>query len=86
MADTVKKGIVTQVIGDRGVVRAFGMGASLTPPLKVQKITVEIPAFTAHGESHGAIAVTVPHPRLAVGDTVAFCLFDDGTGLIIDKV
>ena len=25
------------------------------------------------------------HPVLAVGDVVAFALFEDGTGLIIDK-
>jgi hypothetical protein len=27
-----------------------------------------------------------PHPTIAVGDSVAFVLFEDGTGFIIDKV
>lgn len=71
MAD-IKKGIVTQVAGDKAIVRPYGSGAALTPALPVQKINMG-----------GTVYL---HPVLIVGDSVAFALFDDGTGIIIDKL
>ncbi len=83
----IRNGVVTQILagGAQAVIRPFGLGQSVTPPLPVQNITVKIPAYTAHGEQHPAQTIQVLHPALAVGDRVAFVLYEDGTGLIIDK-
>ena len=77
----IKHGIVTQVMagGAQAVIRPYGQGSTVTPPLPVQTLKIRIPAFEAHGE------IVQFHPVLAVGDVVAFALFEDGTGLIIDK-
>lgn len=77
MAD-MRKGIVTQVTngGATAIIRPYGVGASLTPPLPVQQIKITRPDQNW----------TELHPRLSVGDSVAFVLFEDGTGLIIDKI
>lgn len=85
MAD-MQKGVVTQVTVGGAIIRPYGAGASLTPDLPVQKIKITVPAFTAHGENHPAISFEQSHPALSVGDAVAFVLYEDGTGLIIDKV
>lgn len=66
----VQKGTVTEVTSNTSaVVRPFGAGSALTPPLPVQRAL------------YSEIS-----PALAVGDSVAFALFEDGTGLIIDKI
>lgn len=89
----IKKGTVTQISdgGTKAVIRPFGGGSSLTPPLPVQKISINRPAFTAHqneynsGE-HSELTFDQDFPILAVGDSVAFVLFEDGTGVILCKV
>ena len=85
---SIEKGVVTQVMGGgaQAVLRPYGLGQSVTPPLPVQTLKIKIPAFEAHGEQHPEMEIEQIHPVLAVGDDVAFVLFDDGTGLIIDKV
>ena len=82
----VKKGVVTQVTASGAVIRPYGSGSSLTPELPVQKIKIMVPAFVAHGQNHPAVSFEQLYPALSVGDAVAFALFEDGTGLIIDKV
>ena len=89
----IQKGIVTQVVdgGEKAVIRPFGGGSSLTPPLPVQKVQITRPAFTAHANEyntgeHPELEFEQLHPVLSVGDSVAFVLFPDGTGLIFDKV
>ena len=88
----IRKGIVTRLHngGTSAVIRPFGGGETETPPLPVQRISVQVPEHTGSGDAGG---VTVPamtfialHPRVSVGDVVAFILFHDGTGLIIDKI
>lgn len=90
---SMQKGVVTQVVsgGEKAIVRPFGAGSALTPELPVQKITVKRPEFQAHANEyntgeHPEMTFQVLHPALAVGDAVAFVLFEDGTGLIIDKI
>jgi hypothetical protein len=77
MAD-VKKGIVTQVTEGGAIIRPYGSGSALTPVLPVQKIKIEKP--------EAGLSFEQLHPMLAVGDPVAFVLFEDGTGIIIDKM
>ena len=83
----IKNGVVTQVMagGAQAVIRPYGQGSTVTPPLPVQTLKIRIPAFEAHGEQHSEQEIAQLHPVLAVGDVVAFALFEDGTGLIIDK-
>mgnify|MGYP003207701872 CR=1 FL=1 len=83
----IKNGVVTQVMagGAQAVIRPYGQGSTVTPPLPVQTLKIRIPAFEAHGEQHSEQEIVQLHPVLAVGDVVAFALFEDGTGLIIDK-
>lgn len=89
----VSKGVVTQVLqyGAKAVMRPLGGGKSVTPALPVQKIIVTLPELVAHkneyntGE-HPEQILTIYHPILQVGDLVAFVLFEDGTGKIIDKI
>lgn len=85
---SIEKGVVTQVLGGgaQAIIRPYGLGQSVTPPLPVQTLNIKIPAFVAHEEQHPERLIVQFHPVLAVGDDVAFVLFDDGTGLIIDKV
>ena len=75
----IRKGIVTQVVKDgaAAVIRPYGAGTALMPQLPTQRIIV--PGQDA------ASSTTIYHPQLATGDPVAFVLFEDGTGLIIDK-
>ncbi len=89
----IQKGVVTQVTagGTRAIIRPYGAGAALTPPLPVQQIRITRQGFTAHANEyntgdHPALTWTESHPQLDVGDSVAFVLFEDGTGLIFDKV
>lgn len=82
----VLKGKITQVIGNSAVIRPFGLGTALTPPLPAQKIEVNIPAISGGTHTHPAQTVTVIHPALAVGCDVVFVLFEDGTGAIIAEV
>ena len=84
----IQKGIVTQVLagGESAIMRPYGVGETLTPELPVQHIKIVRPAFDAHGENHPELEWEQLHPELVVGDEVAFVLFEDGTGLIIDKV
>lgn len=84
----IQKGIVTEVKsgGEKGILRPLGYGDSVTPELPVQKIKITRPAFTAHGEEHPEQEWEQLHPDIKVGDAVVFTLFDDGTGLIIDKI
>lgn len=83
----IKHGVVTQVMagGAQAVIRPYGQDSTVTPPLPVQTLKIKIPAFTAHEEQHPEQEIVQFHPVLAVGDVVAFALFEDGTGLIIDK-
>lgn len=82
----IKHGVVTQVMagGAQAVIRPYGQGSTVTPPLPVQTLKIKIPAFTANRQ-HPEMNIVQFHPVLAVGDVVAFALFEDGTGLIIDK-
>ena len=68
----IKKGIVTQVVGEKAIIRPYGSGSALTPALPVQRINIGGAEYL--------------HPALIVGDSVAFALFEDGTGIIIDKM
>ncbi|NLH01187.1 MAG: hypothetical protein GX488_04675 [Clostridiales bacterium] len=79
----VLKGKITQVIGNAAVIRPFGFGAALTPPLPAQSIEVKFPSISGTDHTHPAQTVTVIHPTLAVGNDVVFALFEDGTGIII---
>lgn len=79
----VLKGKIIQVLGDTAVIRPFGLGAALTPPLPAQKIEVNIPAISGGNHTHPAQTVTATHPTLLVGADVVFVLFEDGTGVII---
>ena len=83
----IKNGVVTQVMagGAQAGIRPYGQGSTVTPALPVQTLKIRIPAFEAHGEQHSEQEIVQLHPVLAVGDVVAFALFEDGTGLIIDK-
>lgn len=74
----IKKGIVTQVVGDRAIIRPYGSGDALTPALPVQRIHINYP--------DAELSFVQLHPSLALGDSVAFALFEDGTGIIIDKL
>lgn len=89
----VQKGTVTEVKdgGKKGIIRPYGGGSSLTPELPVQAIKITRPAFTSHANAyntgqHPELEWTEYHPRISVGDSVVFVLFEDGTGLIIDKI
>lgn len=77
----LQKGTVTGVSADgsKGILRPLGGGDSVTPELPVQRIKIESPD-TETGTKEQL------HPDIDVGDIVAFVLFDDGTGLIIDKI
>lgn len=90
MAD-IRKGKVTKVLygGTHAVIRPFGWGETETPELPVQRVTVKIPAHTGQG-SEGSVSIPAQtvvalHPIVAINDIVAFVLYEDGTGLIIDK-
>lgn len=84
------KGKVTKVMSGKATVKPFGYGSTETPPLKLQQITIKIPEHTASGVNGSMTApaqtVTVNHPAVKVNDAVAFVLYEDGTGLIIDKI
>lgn len=80
----VLKGVITQVCeGGSAVIRPYGQGSALTPPLPAQKITVNIPPISGGDHTHGAVAVIVTHPALDVGKRVVFVLFDDGSGAVL---
>lgn len=84
----IQKGTVTGVTsgGAKGILKPLGSGDTVTPELPVQNIKITIPAHMAHGENHEEYKFEQLHPEIKVGDMVAFVLFEDGTGLIIDKV
>lgn len=84
----MQKGVVTEVQegGAKAVLRPYGLGQSVTPAIPVQELKITIPAFEAHGEQHPEMEITQLHPVLEVGDNVAFVLYEDGTGLVIDKI
>lgn len=71
----IKHGVVTQITDDfKFVVRPFG-GDAVTPPLQTQEIYVTL----------GGLETYVYNPWPAVGDTVAYVLFDDGWGVLLAK-
>lgn len=89
----ILKGTVTQVLdgGKKAILRPLGGGNSVTPELPVQSITITRPAFTSHQNEyntgqHPELEWVEYHPKLKVGDSAVFALFEDGTGLIIDKI
>ena len=79
----LQKGIITQVNGNTAIIRPFGMGTALTPPLPAQSIDIDIPSSMVGDHTYQAQTITVSHPKLTVGADVVFVLFEDGTGTIV---
>lgn len=71
-------GVVSSVeSGHRVKVRPLGIGDSdaVTPPLQLQKIVAK--------DAAGKTTAVFYHPEVAVGDTVCFAMFADGSGVIL---
>lgn len=77
----VQKGIITQFNGGMPVVRPYGSGDALTPPLIDGHRACGNTPQCAHIDFNGC-----PLPALKVGDEVAFAMFEDGTGVVLAKM
>lgn len=74
----VQKGVVTQFENGLPVVRPFGSGDALTPPLEDRRRACGSSALcTCNG------AICCPIGGLSVGDVVTFVVFEDGTGVVL---
>lgn len=74
----LRMGVVSSIeSGHRVKVRPLGIGDSdaVTPPLNLQKIVAK--------DTAGATTAVFYHPEVAVGDTVCFAMFADGSGVIL---
>lgn len=77
----VQKGVITQFSGGMPVVRPYGSGDALTPPLVDAHRAYGSAPQCAHIDFNGC-----PLPALKVGDAVAFAMFEDGTGVVLAKM
>lgn len=65
----MQKGVITQFVNGMPVVRPFGSGDALTPPLVNRAVDWSIPGWAV----------------LYAGNIVVFTMFEDGTGVILAK-
>lgn len=80
MAD-IQKGVITKFVGVMPVVRPYGYGEALSPPLvNAHRACGDNPTCQYNG------AKICPVQPLAVGDSVAFAMFEDGTGVVLAKM
>lgn len=77
----VQKGVITQFSDGMPVVRPYGSGDALTPPLVDAHRACGSAPQCAHIDFNGC-----PLPALKVGDAVAFAMFEDGTGVVLAKM
>ena len=77
----VQKGVITQFSGGMPVVRPYGSGDALTPPLVDCHRACGSAPQCAHSTWSGC-----PLPALKVGDVVVFVMFEDGTGAVLAKM
>ncbi|MEE0433916.1 MAG: hypothetical protein UDB11_00720 [Peptococcaceae bacterium] len=77
----VQKGVITHFTNGMPVVRPYGSGDALTPPLVDGHRACGNAPQCAHIDFNGC-----PLPALAVGDVVAFAMFEDGTGIVLAKM
>lgn len=77
----VQKGVITQFSGGMPVVRPYGSGDALTPPLVDCHRACGSAPQCAHSTWPGC-----PMPSLKVGDSVVFAMFEDGTGAVLGKM
>lgn len=84
MAD-IMKGTVVSFANGKPVARPFGSESAVSPPLDNQwrpcGDNVQCKCSCTEGSYDGC-----PLPSLAVGDVVAFVVFDDGTGVVLAKM
>lgn len=72
----IQQGEVVEITTDfKFIVRPFGSGGAVTPPLQTQEVYVTL----------GGLETYALHPDVVVGDTVAYALFDDGWGILLAK-
>ena len=77
----VQKGVITQFSSGMPVVRPYGSGDALTPPLADCHRACGSSPQCAHSTWSGC-----PMPALNVGDVVVFAMFEDGTGAVLGKM
>lgn len=78
----VLQGVISSIENDMQVkVRPLGIGDSdaVTPPLYLQKITIEIE------QGDQTLKATKIYPDVQVGDVVFYAIFPDCTGCILGK-
>ena len=66
----VQKGVITQFVSGMPVVRPYGSGDALTPPLANKAVDFSLMTLAS----------------LSVGNTVVFAMFEDGSGVVLAKL